>query len=147
MVRPRFRAALLRVMIVIALVPALGGAGTLMTSGLAATGTASGLIAAYSFDEGSGSTASDTSGNGNTGTVSGATWTVAGKDAGALSFDGSSSYVTVAESSSLDLSTAMTLEAWVDPTTTQSGYGAVIAKERTGGGLPYGIESGGGRPD
>ena len=46
-----------------------------------------GLVAAYGFDEGTGTTVADTSGNGNTGTVAGPTWTI-GKFGAALSFDG-----------------------------------------------------------
>ena len=53
----------------------------------------SGLVAAYSFNEGSGSTVTDLSGNNLTGTIVGATWTTQGKYGNALSFNGSSSYV------------------------------------------------------
>ena len=45
----------------------------------------SGLIAAYSFDAGSGPTVVDSSGNGIIGTLAGATWTTAGKYGNALS--------------------------------------------------------------
>ena len=38
-----------------------------------------GLVAGYSFDAGSGTTVADVSGNGNTGTITGATW-VAGRE-------------------------------------------------------------------
>src|ERR1041385_7221686 len=75
-----------------------------------------GLVAAYSFDEGSGTTVNDFSGNGNTGTISGATWTTLGKFSNAMRFNGSTNWVTVNDSDSLDLSTGMTLEAWVFPT-------------------------------
>ena len=44
----------------------------------------SGLVAAYGFDEGSGTTVTDAFGNGNTGTISGATWSTAGKYGDAL---------------------------------------------------------------
>src|SRR5271168_792732 len=54
----------------------------------------SGLVAAFSFNEGSGTTVNDSSGNGNTGTISNATWTTAGKYGGALSFNGKTSRVT-----------------------------------------------------
>ena len=37
------------------------------------------LVAAYAFDEGSGSSVADLSGNGNTGQVGSATWTVCGQ--------------------------------------------------------------------
>ena len=43
------------------------------------SGQASGLVAAYSFNEGAGTTLTDRSGNGNTGTIVGAAWTTAGK--------------------------------------------------------------------
>ena len=74
-----------------------------------------GLVAAYSFDEGSGTTVFDASGNGNNGTIGGATWTTSGKYGNALVFDGVSALVTINNSASLQLSTAMTLEAWVNP--------------------------------
>src|SRR4051812_40567260 len=72
-----------------------------------------GLVAAYSFDEGSGTTVADASGAGNKGTVQNGTWSTAGKYGGALSFNGTSSLVSIADSASLDLSSGMTLEAWV----------------------------------
>ncbi|BBO17721.1 conserved hypothetical protein [Candidatus Brocadia pituitae] len=48
----------------------------------------------YKFDEGSGTTATDSSGNGKHGTVNGATRT-AGKFGGALNFNGTSNYVSI----------------------------------------------------
>src|SRR4051812_7924947 len=79
-----------------------------------AAAPSTGLVAAYNFDAGSGSTLVDQSGNGNTGTIRNASWT-SGKNGKALAFDGSSSWVTVPDSTSLDLTSAMTLEAWVKP--------------------------------
>lgn len=96
-----------------------------------------GLVAAFSFDEGSGSAASDASGNGNHATLSGATWTAAGRFGGALQFNGTSSMVTVPDSASLDLTTGMTLEAWVYPTVQPSGWRTVITKETSGGVVYY----------
>jgi chitodextrinase len=93
--------------------------------------TPPGLVAAYSFDS-SGSTVADVSGNGNTGTVSGAAWTANGKYGGAYSFNGSSSTITVPDSASLDLTTGMTLEAWVDPTVSDTGWHSVLFKEQPG---------------
>ena len=43
----------------------------------AAAANPSGLVAAYGFDEGSGSTVTDASGNGNNGTITNATWSTA----------------------------------------------------------------------
>ena len=55
----------------------------------------------------------------NGGAITGASWTSAGKIGGALSFDGVNDLVTVTDSASLDLTTGMTLEAWVRPTSAQ----------------------------
>ena len=94
-----------------------------------------GLAAAYNFNEGSGSTVADASGNGNTGTISGATWTTGGRFGGALSFNGSTSWVTVNDAASLHLTTGVTLEAWVK-LSALAGWEAAIIKE-TPGGLSY----------
>lgn len=91
-----------------------------------------GLVAAYSFDEASGTSAADSSGNGNRGTlVNGATWSTTAKFGTAASFDGVNDRIDVADSNSLDLTTAMTLEAWVRPTA-NSGYRTVVLKEVSG---------------
>ena len=95
-----------------------------------AQGGAQGLVAAYGFDQGSGSSVTDASGNGHTGTISGATWTTQGKFGGALAFNGTNNWVTVASTSLLNLTSAMTLEAWVLPTAT-SGTRDVLVKEGT----------------
>ena len=87
------------------------------------------LVAAYAFNEGSGSTVADLSGNGNVGTPSGALWTTAGKFGSALAFNGSNARVRVEDSASLDLTSAATLEAWVYPAASQSGWKAVVQKE------------------
>ena len=68
------------------------------------------------------------SGNNHTGVVSGATWATSGKFGPALSFDGSGGWVTIVDASDLDLTTGMTLEAWVFPTTT-SGVRDILIKE------------------
>ena len=67
-----------------------------------------GLVAAYGFDEGAGTTTADQSGSGNPGTLSNATWAGAGagKFGNALSFNGTNSIVNVADSNSLDLTNA-----------------------------------------
>jgi hypothetical protein len=94
--------------------------------------SAAGLMAAYSFDEGTGTTVADASGNSNSGTLSGAAWTTQGRFGNALSFNGSNSSVVVANSASLGLTTGMTLEAWVFPTT-NSGWRTVLMKQESGG--------------
>jgi glucose/arabinose dehydrogenase len=89
----------------------------------------SGLVAAYSFNEGSGTTIADASGNGNTGTLEGPTWTTQGKFGNALSFDGAS-LIAVNDSPSLDLTTGMTVEAWVYPNVAPGDYTTVLMKEQ-----------------
>ena len=93
-----------------------------------ASAPSTGLVAAYSFNEGSGSTVYDSSGNGNNGTISNATWSTAGKYGDALSFNGSNALVSVNDSTSLHLTTGMTLEAWVDPSTVSNAWRDVIYK-------------------
>jgi fibronectin type 3 domain-containing protein len=95
----------------------------------------SGLVAAYAFNEGSGTTVNDLSGNGNNGTLTNATW-VAGKSASygtALKFTGATnSFVSIPDASSLDLTNGMTLEAWVDPSSLSSpnfDWCAAVAKD------------------
>ena len=90
-----------------------------------------GLVAAYSFDAGSGTTAADSSGKGNTGTLANATWTASGKFGSALTFNGTSSQVNIPDNTTLDLTNGMTLSAWVYPTSAASGWRTVILKENT----------------
>jgi chitodextrinase len=71
----------------------------------------------WAFNEGAGTTASDSSGNGNTGTIYNAAWTTSADSSGALAFDGSTSYVAIANSQSLDPTSQLTVEAWVKPQT------------------------------
>jgi chitodextrinase len=113
-------------------VRATDGSGNLSGYSIVATGTtkagATGLVASYGFDEGSGAFTNDGSGNGNRGTVSGATWTPSGKYGSALVFNGTSAWVSVLDAPSLRLSTAMTLEAWVNPASNSSTWRDVIYK-------------------
>ena len=72
-----------------------------------------GLVGAWHFDEGEGTTAYDSSGNGNHGTIYGATWTTDGKFGKALSFDGTDDYVDCGRDNSLDMTGPFAIEAWV----------------------------------
>ncbi|MBI3467512.1 MAG: tandem-95 repeat protein [Planctomycetes bacterium] len=101
---------------------------------------ANGLVMALGFEEGSGTTAGDASGLSNSGVISGATWTTAGRFGGALSFDGVDDWVTVNDANSLDPTTGMTLEAWINPTSI-NGWETVVLKERPGG-LAYALYGG-----
>jgi beta-lactam-binding protein with PASTA domain len=90
----------------------------------------SGLVAAFAFDENSPTTAADSSVVARDGTIRQAVH-VPGKFGTALSFDGVNDWVTVTDvtNSPLDLTTGMTLEAWVNPSQ-MSGWETVLMKER-----------------
>lgn len=89
------------------------------------------LVGYWKLDEASGTSAADSSGNSNTGTLhnmEGADW-VAGKIGSALNFsgDGTTEYVSIADSASLDIPGPVTLCAWVNATSfTSSGEEDVI---------------------
>ncbi len=85
----------------------------------------SGLLAAYSFNQGSGGTALDASGNGNHGTILGATWTSLGKYGNVLSFNGVDARV---RASNVTLGAAFTIMAWVyNPT--NAAYETIVTVE------------------
>jgi hypothetical protein len=72
-----------------------------------------GLVGYWKFDEGSGNIAADSSGNGNNGTLENAPGWVNGENGSGLSFDGVDDFVLVPDSSSLHISGAVTVMAWV----------------------------------
>jgi hypothetical protein len=88
--------------------------------GMAATASAD-LMAHWRFNEATGDTVEDASGNGNTGTIEDAVW-VGGKDGAALQFNGETARVVVPDSPSLHSETGdISIAAWInvasDPTT------------------------------
>jgi hypothetical protein len=85
-----------------------------------------GLVGGWNFDEGTGTVAGDSSGNGNNGVINGATW-VDGIFGKALSFDGSSAYVSVPNNSSL-LPSQITVESWVKRTASFSVEKGIVTK-------------------
>ena len=97
----------------------------LLLAGVARAQTTTGLVAAYGFDEGTGTAISDASGLNNNGVASGTTWTT-GKFGNALVFNGTNAQVTIPNAASLQLTTGMTLEAWVFPTTAPTGWRSVV---------------------
>ena len=95
-----------------------------------ATGPRSrGPVAAWAFDQLSGRLAADASDGGNAGTLIGPTWTNGGRFGNALRFDGAGAVVRVPASSSLDLSVAMTLAAWIRPADSQAGWRTVVHRQ------------------
>jgi hypothetical protein len=93
------------------------------------------LVGWWKFDDGSGTVANDSSGNGNTGTLTGSTdlptWTTSGKINGALTFDGTDDYVSTTYSVT---SYPITACAWVNYNSNSSVNSFIIG---TGGGTPF----------
>jgi hypothetical protein len=99
------------------------------------------LVAAYGFNENAGITANDNSGNNNTGTLTnGPTWSASGKFGAAILFDGTNDLVNINNSSSLNLTNGMTIEAWVNPSNL-TGYKTVICKENGASNLSYALSA------
>lgn len=71
-----------------------------------------GLVGYWSFNEGRGSAVLDSSGNGNTGTITGATW-MPGERGQALSFNGTSDKVTLGN---ITIANNATVSAWIKTT-------------------------------
>jgi hypothetical protein len=98
--------------------------GLLAPQGAALAGTLQrapnnlGLVGYWPLDDGSGTNASDHSGNGNNGTLTNAPAWVAGKMGQALSFDGTNRSVITGTSAVLNMNNSVTLSAWFMLTTT-----------------------------
>jgi hypothetical protein len=86
-------------------------------------------VAAYGFEEPSGGSVLDYSSFANTGSLVGGVTRTAGKFGGALALDGAGGHVSIPDAQSLDLTTGMTLEAWVLPTAGGAVWRDVIHKE------------------
>ena len=97
--------------------------------GFTATANVSVLInisqAWYKMNEGSGTTTADASGNGFTGTITGATWTTGMEGTGGLAFNGTSSrYVSIP---ALNLnSNTVTIAGWVKRSGTQNASSGIV---------------------
>jgi len=86
-----------------------------LTTGQLVRAQTSGLVAHWSFDEGTGTTVTDSTGNGHTGTINGASWK-SGTDCisgSCLSFDGADDYVDMGSDTSLDNLGPLTYAAWI----------------------------------
>jgi hypothetical protein len=91
-----------------------------------------GLVGYWTFDEGSGSTAYDHSGNGNNGTlVNSPTW-VAGKVGGALSFNGTNQYVQGNDTTLPQGASPRTMSAWIKTTTSGTSWFLSYGTDSTG---------------
>lgn len=89
----------------------------------------SGLIGYWNFDQGSGTTATDSSGSGNNGTLTnGPTWTTGKVGSGAISFDGTNDNVSLGRMSSTESASQLTWSFWAYANAIQNDD-AFISKE------------------
>jgi len=86
-----------------------------------------GCVLFLPFEENSGNATLDFSGNDNSGTIYGANW-VDGKFGKALSFDGVDDYVQVSHNPSLSITDAITIEAWIKPSSLTPVYQEILSK-------------------
>jgi len=96
--------------------------------GSTATAAQVGLVGHWTFDEGQGTMAFDSSGNGLDGMLRGNPAWVPGQLGGSLSFNGSSDYVEVPDHPLLALTEQITIAAWTNMKTNSSGEMAILSK-------------------
>ncbi|MFW0862567.1 MAG: DUF2341 domain-containing protein [Candidatus Komeilibacteria bacterium] len=72
-----------------------------------------GPVGYWNFDEGFGTTAYDSTGYGNDGTITGASWIQNGASGRALSFDGVGNYVNVGNDASLNITDEFSISTWI----------------------------------
>ena len=95
-----------------------------------------GLVGAWLFDEGSGDTAADASGNGFDGMLMGnAGWEAQGKYGSALTTDGSEAYVEIEDSEAFEFDDDFTIACWVWNETPAGDHSSFVTKgyHRPGG--------------
>ncbi|MDA0180312.1 hypothetical protein OJ997_08395 [Solirubrobacter phytolaccae] len=95
----------------------------------ARSATSTRLVGAWGFGERRGRTVRDSAGSRQDGRVSGAR-RVAGRFGRGLAFDGVDDQVRVRDATELDLSTGMTIEAWVYPTSVKGSRSVVFKEHR-----------------
>ena len=89
-----------------------------------------GLAAAYAFDDGAGTTAVDSSGNGLAGTLAnGAGWGT-GKHAGAVTLDGNDDVVDLGNPAPLRVTGSLTISAWINSDVFPVDDAAIVSKRR-----------------
>lgn len=92
------------------------------------------ILAYWKFDDGSGTTAADATGNGHTGTLSGSpapTWNTSGIINDSLTYNGTTAWVSVADAAALS-PTAITVAAWVNFSSFPNAYNTIVSKITSG---------------
>jgi len=90
-----------------------------------------GLVAWWKLDDGSGSTAADSSGNGLAGALAGDPTWVDGIVGGALMFDGDGDYINVGKNPAFDITNQITVAAWIKVASFEGEWQNIIAKGDT----------------
>jgi hypothetical protein len=105
--------------------------GTNWISFGAGAGLSSGLAGQWKFEEGTGTTVADSSGNGNTLTLAASTatptWTT-GKIGNALSFDNTNDYASASNSASLNITGELTVMAWIKVNAFNPDWNDIVTK-------------------
>ena len=101
-----------------------------------AKATDKGLLAQWTFDEGKGNVAQDSSGNGHNATLHGAQWHKHGRGF-SIYLDGFNDYVDCGQSQAIGIGGPITLEAWVQPTRKAHGESHVLGESMATYGIYY----------
>ena len=104
------------------------------------TATCTPPIGEWKLNEGTGTSAFDTSGNGSTGTLTSTPVWAAGKYGKGVKMNGTSDYINLSHPTALNATTTFTLSAWVNASSNIAGAG-IIEEAFAGGGdrIQYGI--------
>jgi Concanavalin A-like lectin/glucanases superfamily len=120
----------------------LVSAAVLALVGVAPAPADASLVGDWPFDAGSGTSTADVSGNANNGTLNGGVQWVPGHTGDALGFDGSTGYVQVSDSASLEPA-QVTVQAWVKLAGSPGDFKYIVAKGANGcDAASYGLYSG-----
>ena len=87
-----------------------------------------GVLAEWNFDQGQGSVATDSSGNGHTCQISGASWVAQGSGH-AISLDGRDDYLNCGSAQAIGIGGPLTLEAWVKPERKANGLAVIMGED------------------
>ncbi|MHC4506636.1 MAG: LamG domain-containing protein, partial [Planctomycetota bacterium] len=92
------------------------------------TASARGLVGHWKFDEGRGTTARDSSGEGHHGAVKGGARWARGKVGNALFFDGEDDHVAIPDKAAFDITGNITVAAWIKVASFTKEFQAIITK-------------------
>jgi outer membrane protein assembly factor BamB len=103
-----------------------GGPATVIDG--AARDLAQGLIGHWTFDEGKGMIARDSSGRNNHGTIMGSAKWTKGRIGGALDFDGTDDFVSIPNEGNFDITGSITVTAWIRVNSFTRSWQAIVTK-------------------